>query len=117
VKLLRFRVTNFRSVDDTDWVEVDDVAALIGTNESGKTNILLPLWKLNPAKEGAIHPTSDYPRKHYNIFRHQTQKPIFIDAIFDVGAELAQRRRRVRNDPSQRRRGIRTPERGFEVNR
>ena len=58
-RLLRFRVKNFRSVDDSGWVEVDNVAALIGTNESGKTNILLPLWKLNPAKEGAIHPTSD----------------------------------------------------------
>ena len=50
MKLIRFRVTNFRSVEDSDWIEVDDVAALIGTNESGKTNVLLPLWKLNPAK-------------------------------------------------------------------
>jgi hypothetical protein len=90
-KLRRFRVTNFRSVDDSGWVEVDNVAALIGTNESGKTNILLPLWKMNPAKERAIHPTSDFPRKHYNTFRHQTQKPVFIEAIFDVGPELAQR--------------------------
>jgi predicted ATP-dependent endonuclease of OLD family len=90
MKLVRFRVTNFRSVDDSGWIEVDDVAALIGTNESGKTNILLPLWKLNPAKEGAIHPTSDYPRKHYTTFRHEKLKPIFIRAIFDVGEELAQ---------------------------
>ncbi len=91
MKLTRFRVTNFRSVDDSGWIEVDDVTALIGTNESGKTNILLPLWKLNPAKEGAIHPTSDYPRKHYNTFRHQTPKPLFVEAIFDAGPELAQR--------------------------
>jgi hypothetical protein len=89
-KLRMFHVTNFRSVDDSGWVEVDNVAALIGTNESGKTNILLPLWKLNPAKEGAIHPTSDYPRKNYSTFRHQTPKPVFIEAIFDIGAELAQ---------------------------
>lgn len=90
-KLLRFRVTNFRSVDDSGWIEVDNVAALIGTNESGKTNILLPLWKLNPAKEGAIHPTSDYPRKKYTTFRHETVKPVFIEAIFDVGKELAEK--------------------------
>src|SRR5882762_6505633 len=90
-KLQRFRVRNFRSVDDSGWVEVDNVAALIGTNESGKTNVLLPLWKLNPAKEGAIHPTSDYPRKKYTTFRHETVKPVFIEAIFDVGNELAAR--------------------------
>lgn len=88
-RLCKFRVTNFRSVEDSRWVEVDGVTALIGTNESGKTNVLLPLWKLNPAKEGAIHPTSDFPRKHYNTFRLQKQKPVFIEAIFDYGFELA----------------------------
>ena len=90
-KLLRYRATNFRSVEDSGWIEVDKVAALIGTNESGKTNILLPLWKLNPAKEGAIHATSDYPRKHYNTFRHEPIKPVFIDAIFDVGEDVAEK--------------------------
>lgn len=100
-KLLRFRVRNFRSVDDSGWVEVDNVAALIGTNESGKTNILLPLWKLNPAKEGAIHPTSDYPRKNYTTFRHETVKPVFIEAIFDVGKELAERLAAVTGMPAQ----------------
>jgi hypothetical protein len=89
MKLRKFRVTDFRSVEDSEWIEVDDVAALIGTNESGKTNILLPLWKLSPAKEGAISPTADYPRKLYNVFRHQTPKPIFIRALFEVDNNLA----------------------------
>ena len=46
MKLLKFRVTEFRSVLDSGWIEVENITALIGTNESGKTNILLPLWKL-----------------------------------------------------------------------
>ena len=91
MKLVRFRVTSFRSVEDSGWIEVDNVTAFIGTNESGKTNILLPLWKLNPAKQGAIHPTSDYPRKLYNSIRTQEPKPVFIEAVFDLGADLAQR--------------------------
>src|SRR5258706_16279243 len=90
MQLKKFRVTDFRSVEDSDWIEVDDVTALIGTNESGKTNILLPLWKLNPAKDGLIIPTSDYPRKSYNEIRKQTNKPIFIRAIFEVEDKLAQ---------------------------
>jgi recombinational DNA repair ATPase RecF len=57
MKLLQFRVTNFRSVSDSGWVEADNVAALIGVNESGKTNLLLPLWKLKPARDGEIQPT------------------------------------------------------------
>jgi hypothetical protein len=90
MKLKKFRVTNFRSVADSGWIEADDVTALIGTNESGKTNILLPLWKFNPAKEGAIVPTADFPRKDYNTFRNQKPKPAFIRAVFEGDEKLAQ---------------------------
>jgi len=83
MRLLRFRVTNFRSVQDSGWIETDEVTALIGTNESGKTNLLVPLWKLNPAKEGEIHTTTRYPRKLYNTFRTQKPQPVFIEAIFE----------------------------------
>src|SRR5713101_3105101 len=100
-KLIRFRVRNFRSVDDSGWVEVENVAALIGTNESGKTNILLPLWKLNPAKEGAIDLTSDYPRKHYNTFRTQSPQPVFIEAVFEVGADLSQQLAKLAGMPAE----------------
>src|SRR5947208_1723843 len=89
--LKRFRVTNFKSVADSDWIDTDDVTALIGTNEAGKTNILLPLWKFNPAKEGTIVPTSDYPRKLYSTFRHQKPKPVFIHTVFEVDDDLAQK--------------------------
>ena len=75
---------------DSEWIDTDDVTALIGTNEAGKTNILLPLWKFNPAKEGAIVATSDYPRKLYSTFRHQKQKPVFIRTVFEVDDALAQ---------------------------
>src|SRR5882724_7444268 len=88
LKLKKFQVLNFRSVEDSGWIETDQVTALIGTNESGKTNVLLPLWKLNPAKEGSISPTADYPRKHYNTFRHEKPKPVFIRAVFEIDDEL-----------------------------
>ena len=88
MRLAKFRVTSFRSVDDSGWIEVDDVTALIGTNESGKSNLLLPLWKLNPAKEGEIHPTSDFPRKRFNDLRGQDPKPVFIEALFIVEEPL-----------------------------
>jgi len=90
MKLVKFRVTNFRSVEDSNWIDADNVTVLIGTNESGKTNIILPLWKLNPAKEGAVVATSDYPRKYYNEFRTKEPKPIFISAIFKLNSDLAE---------------------------
>ena len=67
------------------------MTALIGTNESGKTNLLLPLWKLKPAKDGAIIPMADFPRKKFNDYRNLEQKPTFIEGIFDVPAAVRQK--------------------------
>ena len=93
MKLVRFKVTNFRSVDDSGWIEVDAVTALIGVNESGKTNLLLPLWKLNPVREGEIQPTSDFPKTIFGQIRAAPGDYSFITAEFatqDVGERLAQ---------------------------
>ncbi len=87
--LRRFRVQNFRSVDDSGWIDVDSVAALIGTNESGKTNVLVPLWKLNPVKGGEINPTADFPRKSFTDIRAMDKKPTFIEAEFEIAESLA----------------------------
>ena len=77
-----FRVTEFRSVSDSEWIDAEQVTALIGTNESGKTNILLPLWKLNPAEDGAIDLQDDLPRDKYHIYRDAKNKPVFIRAKY-----------------------------------
>lgn len=84
MKLTGFRVTNFRSIEDSGWISTEDVTALIGTNESGKTNILMPLWKLKPAKDGEINPLQDFPRKRYNEIRSMKDKPVFIEAHFEM---------------------------------
>lgn len=86
--LKRFQVTSFRSVRDSGWIETDTVTALIGTNESGKTNLLIPLWKLNPAKDGEIDPIADFPRAEYNKMRKEVGERTFIRAEFETDAEL-----------------------------
>ncbi len=40
-RLDRFKVYNFRSIEESDWIEVSDNSCLVGTNEAGKTNLLL----------------------------------------------------------------------------
>jgi hypothetical protein len=90
MRLTKFKVTNYRSVVDSGWVDVERVTALIGVNESGKTNLLLPLWKLNPAREGAINPTSDYPKGNYAAIRSNPGAFRFITAVFDCSADAPQ---------------------------
>jgi predicted ATPase len=89
--LKRFQVTDFRSVDDSGPIETDNVTAFVGTNEAGKSNILLPLWKFNPAKEGAINPTADYPRKQFSTIRDQKDKPVFCTAVFELDDPLIEK--------------------------
>lgn len=84
MRLLRYRVTNFRSVADSGWVDIDDVTALIGVNESGKSNLLLPLWKLKPAREGEIRPTSDFPKTMFAEIRENPSAFCFISAEFST---------------------------------
>lgn len=90
MKLLKYRVTDFRSVQDSGWIEADQVTCLIGTNESGKTNLLLPLWKLNPARDGEIRQIDDHPRKAHSELKEAEEQPNFIRARFSVPPGLAQ---------------------------
>ena len=93
--LKQFKVRTFRSVDDSGWVKVSGVTALIGVNESGKTNLLLPLWKLNPARDGQIQPNSDYPKTMFATIKENPRGYCFIVADFcttehqDKVAEIA----------------------------
>lgn len=82
MKLKQFRVTNFRSVEDSGWIEAEKVTALIGVNESGKTNLLLPLWKLKPARDGEIQPTSDFPKTMFGAIRSAPGDYPFVEADF-----------------------------------
>lgn len=99
--LSRFRVTEFRSVQDSGWIDAEQITALIGTNESGKTNVMLPLWKLNPAADGEINLQDDLPRDKYHVYRNAEQKPIFIRAQYSLnGDEQAELAKIIRCDPT-----------------
>ena len=85
MQLKRFRVTNFRSVLDSGWINCDDVTTLVGINESGKSNILLALWKLHPARGGKIDLLHDLPVTKLSDLRKEPEKTVFIEAQFLLG--------------------------------
>jgi len=65
LRMIRFRVRNFRNIDDTGWVPVERVTALVGRNESGKTALLKALHKFNPATPEPYNPQREFPRDRY----------------------------------------------------
>lgn len=87
MKLIKFRVTNFRSVIDSGWIDISDVTALIGENEAGKTNLLLPLWKFNPAASGELSPLDDMPRSRYAEMRDEPKSHRFIYCNFQLDTD------------------------------
>lgn len=63
MQLESFTITNFRSVNDSGKVNAAKLTALLGRNESGKSNLLLGLRSLNPAEGfAALNPIKDFPR-------------------------------------------------------
>lgn len=87
MRLLKYKVHKFRSVKSTDWIDIENLACYVGVNESGKTNLLLPLWKFNPA-DGAtnIDFLLDYPRDEYfEIESNEELKgEFFVETVFEL---------------------------------
>ena len=88
--LLQFRVQQFRSIEDSGWISCDEVTTLVGMNEAGKSNLLLALWKLNPAKGGEINHLADMPRRVYSTARKEPEKITFVEADFALSSKEAE---------------------------
>ena len=65
MKAIRFRVQNYRNIDDSDWIELEKVTAFVGRNESGKTSLLKALHKFNPATPESYDAQREFPRDRY----------------------------------------------------
>lgn len=62
MQLTRFRVTTFRNVVDSGWVDVDEaITCLVGKNEAGKTALLEALALINPSDGTVPDLASQYP--------------------------------------------------------
>ncbi len=65
MKAVRFRVRNFRNIDDSDWIPLEQVTAFVGRNESGKSALLKAFHKFNPATPEQYDAQREFPRDRY----------------------------------------------------
>ncbi|MBA13512.1 MAG: hypothetical protein CL751_06135 [Chloroflexi bacterium] len=93
MKIIRARVNNYKSIDDSSWVDMEDVTALVGKNESGKTAFLQAIRKINSIA-GAEDQFSimDYPRKGYIRYKkiHETNPSVVAMAEFRLTTDEIQ---------------------------
>lgn len=63
MRLASFQITNFRSIHDSGLIDSSQITAILGRNDSGKSNLLRALHSLNPAEGLAeLSPIKDFPR-------------------------------------------------------
>jgi len=64
-KPVKFRVQNFKNVEDSGWIPIENVTCFVGRNESGKTTLLKALHKFNPATPEPYNPQKEFPRDRF----------------------------------------------------
>lgn len=89
MKLKSFSVENFRSINSSGEIAAEDLTALVGRNESGKSNLLLALETLNPAGgRKDIDPVKNFPRgRHLN---ECTEKTPVVTTIWTLDPQESQ---------------------------
>jgi predicted ATP-dependent endonuclease of OLD family len=81
----RFRVQNFRNIDDSGYIPIEQVTAFVGRNESGKTALLKALHKFNPATAEPYNAQREFPRDRYTReFRNGADWPV-CSVAFEIG--------------------------------
>jgi energy-coupling factor transporter ATP-binding protein EcfA2 len=88
MKLVKGRVTNFRSVEDSGDFDVSQLLCLVGKNEAGKTAILQALAGLNPHESTPIvyDVERDYPRRHLTEYdvRHKDEEAVVVRTEWEL---------------------------------
>ncbi|NLV28270.1 MAG: AAA family ATPase [Methanomicrobiales archaeon] len=65
MQLAEFRVQNYKIVEDTGWIPVQNLTVFVGKNESGKSAIFRALSKLNPSDGEGYDGLKEFPRQRY----------------------------------------------------
>jgi energy-coupling factor transporter ATP-binding protein EcfA2 len=86
MQLTAFRIFKYRNIEDSGLITLADrLTCIVGKNQSGKTNLLKALQKLNPVDKTVKYDArSDWPRGGR---RAKDQTQVVCEAHFDLDAE------------------------------
>ena len=68
MKMSRFRVRNYKKINDTNWIECGDISAFVGKNEAGKSALFRGLSKINPSDKEQYDGLKEFPRHRFTKF-------------------------------------------------
>lgn len=95
IKAGKFRVQNYRNIDDSGWIPLEKITAFVGRNESGKTALLKALHKFNPATAELYNPQREFPRDRYTRdFRNGKDWPV-CSVAFEINDLLKEEIKKI----------------------
>lgn len=81
MKLIEFRITKYKSIQDSGPVSVEALTVLVGKNEAGKTSLLRALHKLNPFRDDPYQIDREWPR---GARREKSEDQVVCAAVFEL---------------------------------
>ena len=86
MKLTKFRVQNYKKINDTGWVDVGQMTAFVGKNEAGKSAVFRGLSKLNPSDGAKYDGLKEFPRRRYANEFDERNWPV-SSAVFELSKD------------------------------
>lgn len=84
MELIKFRVSMYKGIIDSGWVDLKSLTVFVGKNESGKTSLLKALHKLNPYKPDPYIMAKEWPRGRRG---DRSEEHVVCQAVFRFSAE------------------------------
>ncbi len=85
MRLASFHIKKYRSIEDSGEIRVDEnVTTFVGINESGKTNVLRALKRLNPIEDTCFNDLAEQPTWH---FESMDPEEVFVTATFKLSGK------------------------------
>ena len=74
MKLTRFKVQQYRNVENSGWIDINRITAFVGQNEAGKSNLFEALYRINPLlSNDGYNIEEDWPVQNWGE-RNEEQK-------------------------------------------
>ncbi len=67
MQMKKFRIQNYKNINDTNWVNCDALTTFVGKNEAGKSAIFRGLSKFNPSDGKEYDGLKEFPRRRYSV--------------------------------------------------
>lgn len=64
--MVRFRVQNYKKINDSGWITCSRLTAFVGKNEAGKSALFRGLSKLNPSDGEQYDGLKEFPRRRFS---------------------------------------------------